>query len=242
MELSNKTIRILVVLLLLPAYGCGPARPGRTAADSYRLPSEHSDNANPLKIQFFREPFVDLNGKELTIEDFRGTPLVIMVYPFFRTDRGREGLMGLERLVRERQGQFQALVIPFEEKETIQPAIKSEMEGLSFVFRADGESNDTFIDKYSSLFWDENIISADFPLDPESIHQSCPFYWIVDRAGRIREKLIDYSGERGVRPVEVAMVLDALLGVQISEPESAFEGSSVDEDIESSGDIAETSD
>jgi hypothetical protein len=68
------------------------------------------------------------------------------------------------------------------------------------------------MDRYSEFFWDSQIISADFPLDPPSDHYTTPFYWIVDANGDIREKLIDYSDDRGVGLVEVEEVLSALLG------------------------------
>mgnify|MGYP000325654247 CR=1 FL=1 len=241
MIISRKiSIPIICAIVSVALAGCPKPAPDTASATRYVLPDEHIDNQHQLKPDFFREPFVDMNGKEWTIADFRGTPLVIMMYPSFRTEKGRVGLLGLEMLVKERRGQFYAIVVPFESMETIRPAIKSEMEGLSFFFRANGKPNDTLIDRYSDFFWDERIISIDYPDNPASLHHSCPFYWIVDRSGRIREKLIDYSNRRGVRPVEVATVLDALLGVRIFEPEPPV--SSVESDIETSPDSSESSD
>ncbi len=220
---------LLSVVITASVSACNPAEPVPDPEPPYRLPNEHPDNSNPLKAEFFQERFVDLNGEPLCLDDLRGTPVVIMMFPVFRTEEGRTGLLGVEQLVRERGGQFQALVIPFDDPETVRSAITSEVEGLSFLFRADGSENHTLVKRYSDFFWDKDIIAVDFPLDPATMHQAAPFYWVVDRSGRIREKLIVYSIDEGVRPADLAQVMDALLGPVIVEP------AEIDDSEESSG-------
>lgn len=231
---------LLSVVITACVSACRPVVPVPDPEPPYRLPNEHLDNSNPLKAGFFQERFVDLNGEPMCLDDLRGTPVIVMMFPVFRTEEGRSGLLGVEQLVRERGGQFQALVIPFDDPETVRSAITSEIEGLSFLFRADGSENHTLVKRYSDFFWDKDIIAVDFPLDPVTMHQAAPFYWVVDRSGRIREKLIVYSIDEGVRPVDLAQVMDALLGPVIVEPDTEepaemAEGEEIVDGEESSG-------
>ena len=180
--------------------------------EPYVLPESHPDNSNPLKARFFQEPFRDLAGDMVQIENYVGVPLVIVIFPSFKTDDGRLSLVGMEALQRGRERQFFTIFIPVENADTIGPSIVRDPENMLFLFRANGMGNLSLADKYSSLFWNEELISADFPFDPASRHYVGPFYWIVDADGTIREKLIDYSNQRGVSVDEVGEVLDALLG------------------------------
>ncbi|MCX6646754.1 MAG: hypothetical protein NTY09_10410 [bacterium] len=179
----------------------------------YVLPDRHIDNDNPLKLRFFQEAFRDLDGNLVQMNNLRGQTLVICVYSSFMTNDGRKSLLGLESLLALFKDRFLPVFIPLEDKETIQPSIVNAPDNMIFLFRAGSEeSNLSLIDRYSSLFWNRDIIAADFPMDKPESHFTSPFYWIVDENGIIREKLIDYSDSRGVEIGEVREVLDALLG------------------------------
>ncbi len=232
MNRLHLTIGLFSVLLAgIPAvWGCRQDTRANMPVSTYRLPDAHEDNDHPMKEEFFRESFTDLSGKTVRLVGYRGSPLVIMMFPMFRTDEGRASLIALEKLVQVRQGQFVAMVIPFEDADTIRPVIRSDPGGMSFLYLDGGSDNLQLMDRYSDLFWDETIIAADFPHDLPSRHRACPFYWIVDRSGTIREKLIDYSLETGVRPVDLALVLDALLGPWIEDPDEVDE-TGADEEI-----------
>jgi hypothetical protein len=217
---------MFLVCLLISCQGGTDATP---EPEPYTLPDAHPDNANPLKVRFFQEPFRDLAGNMVQIENYVGVPMVIVVFPSFKTDDGRRSLIGMEALQRGRERQFFTIFIPVESAETISPSIVRDPENMLFLFRANGLGNLSLADKYSSLFWNEELISADYPLEPASRHYVGPFYWIVDADGTIREKLIDYSNQRGVTAEEVGEVLDALLGpLSEAPPESEFPASSAE--------------
>ena len=228
---------VLLILAAIPlSVGCEknnvPEQP-QDSSDLYVLPDAHSDNNHPLKNQFFQEPFIDLMGNELTLDSLRGIPLVIVMFPSFLTNDGKFSLMGMEALMKGRLGQFQAVFIPREDADTIRPTIMSEPKGMLFLFRQDGSDNYSLIDQYSGFFWNEGLISADFPLDSTERHLTSPFYWIVDSNGTIREKLIDYSDSTGVDILELETVLNALLGppevIETTEPESSVSVTEPDE-------------
>jgi len=210
--------------------------------EDYILPDRHADDANPLKVRFFQEPFRDLSGRMVQLENYKGTPLVIVVFPSFKTDDGRRSLVGMENLQREKENRFMTIFIPVENAETIGPSIVRDPGNMQFLFRADGSDNLSLADKYSDLFWNEELISADYPMESPSRHFVGPFYWIVDEDGIIREKLIDYSNERGVGIDEVSEVLDALLGSAPDViPEAEFPGSVAGEEADVQTDAGEDS-
>ncbi len=192
--------------------GCIPPAPDIPEEELYVLPESHPDNIDPLKLRFFQEPFRNMDGEMVQIERFVGTPIIILMFPNFLTDDGRRSLLGLEALHRSRPGQFISIIIPQEDRETIEPAVQQKPDNMTILFRPGDNDNFSLIDRYSDFFWDPELIAADFPLDPPSKHHTSPFYWIVDETGAIREKLIDYSDSRGVGVVEVEQVLNALLG------------------------------
>jgi hypothetical protein len=170
----------------------------------------HLDNRNPLKDAFFLEEFKDINGADINLENFRGTPIVILMFPSFRTQTGQDSLTLLEKLESERTGRFQAVVVPVEDADTIRPAIVSDPGSMWFLFRKNGKANWTLLDRYADLFWDKDIVSVDYPFDPIERHRASPFFWIVDKEGAIRAKLIDYSAIRSPSLEELEAVLDAL--------------------------------
>jgi len=192
----------------------------------YRLPDAHPDNDAPLKQAFFQEPFQDLNGAEINLANFRGTPVVVLMFPSFRTEDGQESLLLLERLEKERTGQFQAVVVPIEGADIVRPAIIKDPQNMWFLFRKNGQPNWTLLDRYEGLFWDKDIISEDFPLDPAERHRANPFFLVIDREGTIREKLIDYSAGRPVSIADLEDVLNALLGPPPASPSGAPVGES----------------
>jgi hypothetical protein len=206
--------------ILIMAFGLYPEfirKPGPDNAPDrvlwfFNPAQEHPDNLNPLKGDFFLEEFKDINGADINIENFRGTPLVILMFPSFRTQTGQASLTLLEKLEAERNGQFQAVVIPIEDAETIRPAIVSDPRNMWFLFRKNGKANWTLLDKYADLFWDRKIVTVDYPFDPIERHRASPFFWVVDSDGNIRTKLIDYSTVRSASLGELEAVLDALLG------------------------------
>jgi hypothetical protein len=212
------TFPILFLLFALGSItGCHPRNgnpgPGTQNPVPYVLPDKHVDNDNPLKLRFFQEAFRDLNGNLIQLDRLLGQPLVICVYPSFMTNDGKKGLLGLESLLAQFKDRFLCVFIPMEDKETIQPSIVNASDKTLFLFRAGSEeSNLSLIDRYAGLFWNRDIIAADFPNDRPEAHFTSPFYWIVDENGVIREKLIDYSDSKGVEIGEVKEVLDALLG------------------------------
>ncbi len=217
--MNRKTIAVFAVLLAVLVSTSQSCRRHvqvlRDPADawkSYELPETHPDNVDLLKARFFQEPFRDLNGDMVQIDDLIGTPLVIVMFASFLTEDGKKSLLGLEAMQSDRYGQFRTIFIPFEGPELIRPSIIQAPEGMLFLFRADGSNNASLMDKYSDLFWDHEIISADFPIDPPELHHIMPFYWVVDGSGDIREKLIDYSNTRGIEITELAEVLNALIG------------------------------
>ena len=198
----------------------------------YVLPAAHLDNSHPMKQAFFMEAFRDLDGKLVHLGDFRGMPMVILMFPSFRTSSGQESLLTLERVIKERQGSLIGVVIPVEKAEDIKPAIVGNPEDIKFLFR-EGKSNQSLLDKYSELFWDKGLIAVDYPWDRVEQHLSCPFFWVVDRSGTIREKLIDYSARRGITLADLASVLDAFLGPVVSEAseEESVQSSVLEEEI-----------
>lgn len=201
----------ILLVALVGFAGCCSKPPGKEgAAHVYSLPEAHADNLNPLKEDFFREPFRDLNDESVRVADLQGAPLIVVMFPSFRTEGGRRSLVELEAVLKRRGGSPKAVVVPVEEPEIVRPSIVSEPVDISFLFWEDGSSNLALLDKYTDLFWDRDIISADFPLDPPQKHHASPFYWIIDSAGTIREKLIDYSDKRGVKIDDIGVVLDAL--------------------------------
>ncbi len=176
------------------------------------LPESHPDDLNPLKRVFLQEPFRDLSGSMVQLRSLVGTPMVIVMFPSFKTEDGRRSLLGIERMLSMWPERFIAIFVPYEDVETVRTAIVAEPGDMMFLFRADETGNPALVDKYADLFWDAELVAADFPLDPPQWHNVTPFYWIVDSSGTIREKLIDYSNERGVRMSELEEVLEALLG------------------------------
>jgi len=199
----------------------------------YVLPASHLDNSHPMKQAFFMEAFRDLDGKLVHLGDFRGTPMVILMFPSFRTSSGQESLLTLERVIKERKGTLIGVVIPVEKADDIKPAIVGNPEDIEFLFR-EGKSNQSLLDKYSELFWDKGLIAVDYPWDRVEQHLSCPFFWVVDRSGTIREKLIDYSARRGITFADLVIVLDALLGPVVreqTEEEESVQSSVSEEEI-----------
>ncbi len=206
---------VAVLLFAIAAVSiAGCERHPKVDADEqpYVLPESHMDSGHPLKAKFFQEPFRNLAGDMMQLEQLKGTPIVIVMFPSFLTEDGRRSLLGLEALQKAHQGRFRTVFVPVEDADTIRPAIVMDKEGMIFLFRAGDDDNLSLIDKYCDLFWDADIIAADFPNDPPEKHRTSPFYWVVDASGVIREKLIDYSDARGVKLAELAEVLDALLG------------------------------
>ena len=209
-------IVIIAISLLRPGCGRGSGRVDSTRpppiARFYKLSPAHPDNSNPLKEEFFHEPLKDIKGADITLANFRGTAIVILMFPIFRTGDGQRSLVMLEKLQKERGGQFQAVVLPKEDPDVIRPVIVKDPPSMWFLFRENGRPNWTLIDRYSSLFWDNGIVKQDFPFDPPENHRASPFFWVVDRDGNIREKLVDYSAKKGVEKAELDIVLNALLG------------------------------
>jgi len=180
--------------------------------ERYVLPTSHPDNDSDLKNIFFQEPFRNMNGDMVQLRDLAGTPFVIVVFPSFLTEDGRASLLGIEAIQRSYGDRLKAVFIPVEDKETVAPVMKQNPGGMIFLFRDMGKGNLSLIDKYSDLFWNPDIIAADFPGDEPAAHHTSPFYWVVDADGNIREKLIDYSDTRGVGLHELVEVLKAMLG------------------------------
>jgi hypothetical protein len=215
---TGATLILIIVALAAISRGCGGDK-GKLDSSKpppivriYKLPAEHPDNTNPLKEKFFNEPLKDIKGADITLANFRGTSMVILMFPSFRTEDGQKGLVLLEKIQRERAGQFQGVVLPMEGSDVIKPEIVKDPASMWFLFRRDGKPNSTLLDRYSSLFWNEPVIRQDFPNEPPETHRASPFFWVVDRDGNIREKLVDYSAKTGVQEADLNMVLDALLG------------------------------
>lgn len=185
----------------------------------FKLSDDDLVHSQSLKQQFFRERFKDLQGAEITIGGFIGTPVVLLMLPSFRTRSGHESLLALEKVRRNRQGQFQAVVIPIEGAETIKPAIKKDPKDMWFLFRANGKANSTLIDSYADLFWDEEIMKVDYPSDRPEKHRTSPFFWIIDENSVVRAKLIDYSGKANIKAEDIEIVLESLLGPSESMPQ-----------------------
>lgn len=214
-------VPVLCLLVILGACGPGHGDTGTNepAGIGYVLPEMHSDNTHPLKDRFFQEAFRDLDGRIVQLSELHGKPLVICVYSSFLTDDGRRSLLGLEALLEDFHGRFITAFIPVEDRDIIQPSIKQISENMLFLFRAGGDgTNLSLVGRYGKLFWNHDIIAADFPLDKPETHYTSPFYWIIDENGVIREKLIDYSDSRGVGIGEVREVLNALLGPGQDDP------------------------
>ncbi len=182
--------------------------------ESYILPDAHSDDSNELKKHFFEEPFRDIGGGSRQLGSMEGTPMLIVMFPSFLTEDGRRSLLGLESLQAEFGTSLVTVIIPVEDADTIEPALKDVPEGMMFLFRVAGEGNLSLSDKYAEFFWDTDLIAADFPHDPEGRHRTGPFYWVVDSGMTIREKLIDYSDTSGVGTDEVREVLEALMNIE----------------------------
>ena len=195
----------------------------------YKLPDAHQDNANPLKAELFQEPFKDIKGGDMKLDDLRGKPLVVLMFPSFRTMEGQESLYLLEQLHRKWPDQFQSAVIPYESADTVKPAIVKDPSNMWFLFRK-GHTNPSLLDHYSPLFWDTDIIMSDFPQDPPERHRTSPFFWIVDGTGTIREKLVCYSPEKKITIGDLSAVMTALIGPPVVQNKDAAVSTSGNEE------------
>jgi len=225
-------IRItLLCLALFLLCGCSkPAEPESEVSpeESYDLPDRHANDLSPLKEEFFAEEFVDLNGEHITINDLVGNNIVVGMFTSFLTDDGQRSLVNLTNIQAGRSAQIISVFIPVESADIIRDAVVQESDGVLFLFRADGSQNYSLLDKYAGLFWDHDLIATDFPDDPPEHHYICPFYWVIDENGTIREKLIDYTNERSVFREEIEMVLNAMLGQPERAQTDAPEPESID--------------
>jgi len=233
--LTSGVAVLLLAIVAVSIAGCRRHPKDTTDEQPYVLPESHMDSEHPLKARFFQEPFRNLAGDMMQLDQLKGTPIVIVMFPSFLTEDGRRSLLGLEALQKAHQGRFRTVFVPVEDADTIRPAIVMDKEGMIFLFRAGDDGNLSLIDKYCDLFWDADIIAADFPNDPPEKHRTSPFYWVVDGSGVIREKLIDYSDARGVKLAELAEVLDALLGPIPQVDASTSSTSASGEDVKPGG-------
>ena len=217
MTMKTSTTAFLISLVLILSCGvmlsCTNVTPEEIVDDeSYVLPRSHPDNESQLKDMFFQEPFRNLDNEMTQLHEHVGIPMVLIMFPSFLTDDGRTSLLGIESIQRSYPDTLRAVFIPMEDRDTIEPVLMQDPSGMMFLFRAAEGGNLSLIDKYENLFWDPDIIAADFPLDPAAAHHTSPFYWVIDADGNIREKLIDYSDARGVGLDELKEVLEALIG------------------------------